>query len=166
MLRSEQPSSWSGRLAHIHLFPFVDRAPIPGGIQPFSGDVSTKYSALLLTVASVFGFMVPVLAQDSNFNLTYHVERTPKAKLSIETRGSTIEKTAEQSGLASNVQTFPGQLVVVRGGDEGRGAFIAQCIEVESTTVSVVQGIDYQGPKAALGKFADQANAAVKAAAE
>jgi hypothetical protein len=64
------------------------------------------------------------------------------------------------------VQTFPGQLVVVRGGDEGRGAFIAQCIEVESTTVSVIQGIDYQRPKAALGAFADQANVAVKAAAD
>ncbi|MBO9198342.1 hypothetical protein J5277_29900 [Rhizobium sp. 16-449-1b] len=125
-----------------------------------------KYSALLLTAASVFGFTVPGLAQDGNFNLAYHVERTPKAKLSIEDCGSAIEKTAKQVGLASDVQTFPGQLVVVRGGDEGRGAFIAHGIEVENTTVSVVQGIDYQGPKAALGEFADQANAAVKAAAE
>jgi hypothetical protein len=125
-----------------------------------------KYSALLLTAASVFGFSVPVLAQDSNFNLTYHVERTPKARLSIEDCGSRIEKTAKQVGLASDIQTFPGQLVVVRGGDEGRGAFIAQCIEVESTTVSVIQGIDYLGPNAALGEFADQANVAVKTAAD
>jgi hypothetical protein len=108
-----------------------------------------KYSALLLTAASVLGFTGPALAQDSNFNLTYHVERTPQAKLSIEDYLSTIENTAKQVGLASDVQIFPGQLVVVRGSDEGRGAFIAPCIEVENTTVSVIQGIDYQGPKAA-----------------
>ena len=124
-----------------------------------------NYSALLLTAASVVGFAVPVLAQDGDFSLTYHVERTPKSKLSIEACASTIENLAKQARLTSDVQAFPGQLVVVRGGLEGHGAFIAQCIEVEHTTVSVVQGINYQGPKAALGEFADQANAAVKAAA-
>jgi uncharacterized protein YhbP (UPF0306 family) len=124
-----------------------------------------KCSVLLVAAASALGFTAPVLAQDSDFNLTYHVERTPKAKLSIEACGSTIEKLAKNAGFAFDSQTFPGQLVVVRGGLEGQGAFIAQCIEVETTTVSVVQGIDYQGPKAALGQFADQAHAAVKAAA-
>jgi len=84
-----------------------------------------NYFAVLLTAASVLGLTVPVLAQDSDFNLTYHVERTPKSKLSIETCGNAIEKMAKRSGLASDVQTFPGQLVVVRGGLEGHGAFIA-----------------------------------------
>jgi hypothetical protein len=124
-----------------------------------------KLYALLVTVTVVVGPALPALAQDTDFNLTYHVERTPRASLSIETCGKIASKTATAAGLSADVQTFPGQLVVVRGGDEGRGAFIVQCIAVENTTVSVVQGIDYQGPKASLGAFADEAHAAVKAAA-
>lgn len=125
-----------------------------------------RYFAQLLSAASVFGAALPALADNADFNLTYHVERTPKAKLSIETCGTVAEKAAKQAGLVADMQSFPGQLVVVRGGSEGRGAFIVQCIAVENTTVSVVQGIDYQGPKAALGNFADKAYAAVKAAAK
>jgi hypothetical protein len=73
---------------------------------------------------------------------------------------------APNKAAATTKQTIAAKLVVVRGSDEGRSAFIAPCIEVENTTVSVIQGIDYQGPKAALGAFADQANVAVKAAAD
>lgn len=124
-----------------------------------------KNHALLLSLLGTLGSALPVLAQDADFNVTYHVERTPKARLSIETCASTVAKAAKQAGLTADVQSFPGQLVTVKGGAEGRGAFIVQCIAVENTTVSVVQGIDYRGPKASLGKFADQAYAAVKAAA-
>ncbi|WP_323717244.1 DUF6180 family protein [Paracoccus aminovorans] len=46
------------------------------------------------------------------------------------------------------------------------GAFIVQCIAVGDTTVSVVQSIDYRQQKGTLGAFADQAFAAVKAAAQ
>ena len=120
--------------------------------------------ALLLSILGTLSSALPVRAQDADFNLTYHVERTPKAKLSIETCGSVVAKAAKQAGLRAEVQSFPGQLVTVRGGAEGRGAFVVQCIEVENTTVSVVQGIDYRGAKASLGKFADQAFAAVKSA--
>lgn len=120
----------------------------------------------LLSAATLICSAVPVFAQNADFNLTYHVERTPKTRLSIETCGKVVVDLAQRAGLRANVQKFPGQLVVIKGGDQGRGAFVVQCIAVENTTVSVVQGIDYQGPKASLGDFADKANAAVKAAAK
>ena len=62
------------------------------------------------------------------------------------------------------VENFPGKLVIVKGGKAGSGAFVVQCITVDNTTVSVVQGIDYRNQKASLGRFADTAFAAVKAA--
>ncbi len=124
-----------------------------------------KRSTLLLATASLSCLSFPALAQDADFNLTYHVERIPAAQLSIEACGDVITQSAEQAGFRVDTQSFPGQLVVVHGGAEGQGAFVAQCIAVESTTVSVVQGIDYTAQKGALGDFADQAFAAVKAAA-
>lgn len=123
-----------------------------------------RASVLLLSAASLSGLSLPVLAQNADFNLTYHIERTPSARLSIETCGNAVAQAARQAGLRADVQSFPGQLVSVRGGTEGSGAFVVQCIAVENTTVSVVQGIDYQGSKGSLGTFADQAFAAVKAA--
>lgn len=109
---------------------------------------------------------LPVLAQaqDADFNLTFHIERTPAAQLSIETCGSTVSSAAQQAGLSSTQQVFAGQLVSVSGGKDGVGTFIVQCIAVDQTTVSVVQGIDYQAQKGAIGEFADQAFAEVKAA--
>lgn len=125
-----------------------------------------KHSALSLSAVCLLFWSLPVFAQEPDFNLTYHVERSPMAQLSIDTCASVVTAAAEQAGLASAVQRFPGQLAVIRGGVEGRGAFIVQCIAVDETTVSVVQGIDYRGQKGALGEFADQAFSAVKAAAK
>lgn len=123
-------------------------------------------ASLLLTFVGMLSPALPAVAQNMDFNLTYHVERTPKSKLSIETCGSVVAKTARQTGLAADMENFPNQLVVVRGGSEGRGAYVVQCIEVESTTVIVVQGIDYRGQKASMGQFADKAHAALKAEAD
>ncbi|WP_315760996.1 DUF6180 family protein [Sphingomonas sp. Y38-1Y] len=71
---------------------------------------------------------------------------------------------ARQSKLNVDVQSFPGQLVIVKGGRTGAGAFVVQCIAVDGKTVSVVQGIDYQNRKAAIGQIADRAFAAIKGA--
>lgn len=108
----------------------------------------------------------PSVAQGTDFNVTYHVERTPAAQLSIETCGKAVVEIATKAGLHTATQSYPGQLVTVSGGAEGSGAFIAQCIAVDDKTVSVVQGIDYRPHKGALGEFADQAFAAVKAAVQ
>jgi hypothetical protein len=109
-------------------------------------------------------FAWPALSQSSDFNLTYHVERTPAARLSLASCGNAVAQVARQSRLSVDVQSFPGQLVIVKGGRAGAGAFVVQCIAVGNTTVSVVQGIDYRTQKGALGHFADRAFAAVKAA--
>jgi len=100
-------------------------------------------------------------AQDSNFQLTYHVERTASAALDVEACGEIATTIAAQAGLRTNVQSYLGQLVVVSGGAEDQGSYIVQCIEVDETTVSVVQGIDYQPQKAVMGEFADDAAAAL-----
>ena len=125
-----------------------------------------KASTSLLSAAAMLGLSLPAFAQGAEFSLTYHVERTPAAQLSIEACGNAVTQAAQQAGLSSDAQSFPGQLVTVRGGAEGRGAFVVQCIAVENMTVSVVQGIDYRAQKGALGEFADQAFAAVKAAVD
>lgn len=124
------------------------------------------HSHWTLAAISVLGFAAPALAQDADFNLTYHVERTPAAQLSIETCGQVVVDAAEQAGLRSATQSYPDQLVTVSGGKDSLGGFVAQCIAVGDTTVTVVQGIDYRQQKGALGEFADQAFAAVKAAAQ
>lgn len=121
-------------------------------------------SRLTLATISALGLALPALAQSPDFNVTYHVERTPAAQLSIETCGKVVTEAATAAGLRSASQSYPGQLVTVTGGEEGRGGFIVQCIAVEDTTVTVVQGIDYAPRKGALGEFADQAFAAVQAA--
>lgn len=118
---------------------------------------------LPITLA-LLGLASPALSQSSNFNLTYHVERTPAARLSLATCGNAVAQIARQSRLSADMQSFPGQLVIVKGGRAGAGAFVVQCIAVGNTTVSVVQGIDYRMQKGALGQFADRAFAAVKAA--
>lgn len=113
---------------------------------------------------AVLTFASPALSQSSDFNLTYHVERTPAARLSLAACGNAVAQVARQSRLSVDVQSFPSQLVIVKGGRAGAGAFVVQCIAVGNTTVSVVQGIDYRAQKGALGQFADRAFAAVKAA--
>ncbi|TWS96314.1 DUF6180 family protein [Reyranella sp. CPCC 100927] len=121
--------------------------------------------AILLPFAvSLLGFSGPGLAQNVDFNLTYHVERTPAARLSIETCSNAVAQTARQAGLRVDVKNYPGQLATVVGGRDGSGAFVAQCIAVDGTTVSVIQGIDYRKQKGSLGEFADRAFEAVKAA--
>ena len=120
--------------------------------------------SVLLTTAGVLGASLPVMAQNTDFNLTYHIERTPAAQLSIETCGKVVAQAAQKAGLRVDVQSYPNQLVTVSGGAEGRGVFVVQCIAVDKTTVSVVQGIDYRRQKGSLGTFADQAFSAVKAA--
>ncbi|WP_323717243.1 DUF6180 family protein [Paracoccus aminovorans] len=123
-------------------------------------------SAWLLGAFGLLGSGFAAAAQDADFNVTYHVERTPAAQLSIETCGKAVVEVATQAGLRSATQSYPDQLVTISGGADGNGAFIVQCIAVGDTTVSVVQGIDYRQQKGALGAFADQAFAAVKAAAQ
>ena len=119
---------------------------------------SLSVAFALTTLAS------PALAQGNDFTLTYHVERTPAAKLTITSCGTAVAQVARRSGLSVGVESFPGRLVIVKGGKAGSGAFVVQCITVGNTTVSVVQGIDYRNQKAGLGRFADTAFAAVKAA--
>lgn len=70
--------------------------------------------------------------------------------------------TTNHSISVMEVPTSPIRMSSEKGGLEGRGAFIVQCIAVEDTTVSVVQGVDYQGPKGALGELADRAAADLK----
>lgn len=125
----------------------------------------TRFSLALGTLA-FWVLAVPATAQDADFNLTYHVERTPAAQLSIEDCGQAVVDAATQAGLRNTTQSYPEQLVTVSGGEDSVGAFVVQCIAVDDTTVSVVQGIDYRQQKGALGTFADQAFAAVKAAAQ
>ena len=96
--------------------------------------------------------------------MTYHVERTPTAKLSLATCGNAVVQLARQSKLSVESQSFPGQLVMVKGGRAGVGTFVVQCIAVSNMTVSVIQGIDYRTQKGAIGQFADRAFAEVKAA--
>lgn len=124
-----------------------------------------KAPLIAASLLALTGAVSPAMAQGQDFNLTYHVERTPAARLSIDACGRAVEKVARQARLTAATQRFPGQLVVVSGGRRGVGAFTAQCIAVGPTTVSVVQGIDYSGRKGGLGAFADRAFAAVKAAA-
>lgn len=123
-----------------------------------------RLTKFVLSAAILLGLSVPALAQKTDFNLTYHVERTPAAKLSIETCGDVVVMAAKRAGLRADLQSFPGQLVMVSGGAESSGVFVVQCIAVDDKTVSVVQGIDYRQQKGALGRFADQASTALKAA--
>lgn len=125
----------------------------------------TRFTSLL-GAFGLLGSLATASAQDADFSLTYHVERIPAARLSIEACGQAVVDTAAKTGMRHTTQSYPDQLVTVSGGEDSRGAFIAQCIVVGDTTVSVIQGIDYQQQKGALGDFADQAFAAVKAAAE
>lgn len=113
---------------------------------------------------ALFAVASPAVSQSRDFNLTYHVERTPASRLSLTTCGNAVTRVARQAGLSVDMQSFPGQLVVVNGGRSGAGAFVVQCIAVGNMTVSVVQGIDYRGQKGPLGLFADRAFQAVKAA--
>lgn len=121
-------------------------------------------AALVLAIGISIGIAAPAAAQNDDFNLTYHVDRTPAAGLSIEACGQAVTRAARQAGLAVTAQRYPGQLVLVKGGRRGVGAFVAQCIAVDGKTVSVVQGIDYRAQKGAMGSFADRAHAAIKAA--
>lgn len=119
-----------------------------------------------LSVALLGGIAAPALAQNGDFNLTYHVERTPASRLSIDSCGRVAAQVARQAKLTADTQSFPGQLVTVKGGRTGAGAFVVQCIAVGTTTVSVVHGMDYGQRKAAFGAFADRTYAALKATAK
>ncbi|NHT75601.1 hypothetical protein C8J35_11025 [Rhizobium sp. PP-F2F-G38] len=125
-----------------------------------------KAVTLSLAALGFIGLPAASQAADQDFTLTYHVERIPAAKLSIDTCGSVVSEVAEKAGLGAALQSFPGQLVTVQGGTSGSGAFVVQCIAVDATTVAVVQGFDYQSTKGPLGDAADQMIAALKAEAE
>lgn len=123
---------------------------------------------LVVFAALVGGFVLsgPAAAQEADFHLTYHVERTPSGQLSIDACGAAVVAAAESAGLTAGTQSVAGKLVTVSGGQAGEGAFTVQCIAVEGMTVSVVQGIDYRSDKGALGDFADQAYEAITDAIE
>lgn len=125
-----------------------------------------KALTIALAAAACAALAPAASAQSGDFSLTYHVERTPASRLSIAACGRIASDTARQSRLTADAQSFPGQLVMVKGGSDGAGAFVVQCIAVGSTTVSVVQGIDYGGRKGALGNYADKTLAALKLAAK
>lgn len=118
----------------------------------------------LLSAVLLLGSMSSVHAQDADFHLTYHVERTPADGLSIDACGDAAVETARQAGFETDRQSVAGLLVTVQGGRQSVGAFVVQCIAVDAKTVSVVQGIDYQPRKGALGRLADQALAALRTA--
>lgn len=122
-------------------------------------------TALSVSVAALAAIATPASAQNGDFNLTYHVDRIPAAKLSIEACGRIVAQTARQARLSVDTQSFPKQLVSLKGGSGGSGAFVVQCIAVGGTTVTVVQGIDYLNGKGPLGNFADRTRAALQAAA-
>ncbi|WP_421566123.1 DUF6180 family protein [Ochrobactrum sp. EDr1-4] len=122
-----------------------------------------KIKVLAITATLFVTSTVPLFAQDNDFNLTFHVERTPSKTLDLETCGSVVESSASAAGFTVSVQRFPQQLVLVSGGEKGSGVFTLQCIAVGDVTVSVVQGIDYRTSKGALGKFADDTYAAILA---
>ncbi len=116
--------------------------------------------------AAVFAAIsMPVLAAADDFNLTYHVERFQTSALSLDACANTVAGNAASAGLTVSITNFPGQLSTVSGGATSAGSFVAQCIAVDDKTVAVVQGIDYSQSKGGLGQFADQAFAAVQAAA-
>lgn len=73
------------------------------------------HSHWTLAAISVLGFATPALAQGIDFNLTYHVERTPAAQLSIEACGQAVVNAATQAGLRSATQSYPDQLVPTDG---------------------------------------------------
>ncbi|WP_323717255.1 DUF6180 family protein [Paracoccus aminovorans] len=82
-------------------------------------------SAWLLGALGLLGSGFPAAAQDADFNVTYHVERTPAAQLSIETCGKAVVEVATQAGLRSATQSYPDQLVTISGGADGK-AFVAR----------------------------------------
>lgn len=115
---------------------------------------------MLSAAAMTLGLAAPALAQEEFF-LTYHVERTDAAALSIESCGQIAADAARAAGLSADTTSFPGQLVTVSGGAKSVGTFVVQCITVDAKTVTVVQGIDYQQTKGQIGSFADQTFAAI-----
>lgn len=114
-------------------------------------------SVLVSTVATA-------TAQGTDFNLTYHVERFATSQLSLDDCGEAASQAAQAAGLAAGQQSVE-TLFTVSGGETGVGSFVVQCIAVDGTTVAVVHGIDYGQTKGAIGLFADQAFAAIRAAA-
>jgi len=115
----------------------------------------------LLTAALQARAGNPDHTQGNDFTLTYHVERFSSASADLQTCGSIAEQAARKAGFSVSVQHYPGQLVMVSGGARGHGVFTVQCLAAEQLTVSVVQGIDYQQSKGALGDFADATHAAM-----
>lgn len=122
-----------------------------------------KTTLTVATAKVLLASSLPLSAQNAQFNLTYHIERTPTAELDIETCGQIVVQAAAEAGFQTNRQSFPDQLVLISGGAGGRGVFTVQCIAVKDVTVSVVQGIDYGALKGSLGNFADIAHEAILA---
>lgn len=115
-----------------------------------------------LAAIAFLGCTTALYAQTTDFNVTYHIERTHAAQLSIESCGKAVMDAAREAGLEAVSENTPEKLVTVSGGSSGKGAFLVQCIAVDDKTISVVQGIDYSPEKGALGDFADLAAKKVK----
>ena len=108
-------------------------------------------AGLFASVLSV----VPAIAADGPFMITYHVERTPANALSLDDCTKFIEGQAQEAGYRVVVSRHEGQLAVISGGPDAGGSFISHCIAVDDKTVSVIQGLDYSSAKGAVGDFAD-----------
>lgn len=119
-------------------------------------------SALLFTAALLAAS--PALAQEADFHLAYHVERTPAASLDLQGCAAVARSAAEAAGYRAALSDYPGQLAVISGGKTNVGTFVVQCIAVENVTVSVIQGIDYRQTKGQMGEFADRLHRQMMAA--
>ncbi len=124
-----------------------------------------KRSTIPLALAALLGAAPAAWANDP-FMITYHVERTPAAALSLDQCTDMIESQARTAGYSVVVNRYTGQLGIVSGGPSSGGAFISHCIAVDDKTVSVIQGLDYAPAKGPVGDFADRVHEALMAAAK
>lgn len=107
------------------------------------------------------------LAEASDFNLEYRVDRADSARMSLDRCADIVQGEAKAAGYTQTVSRYPGQLVTVTGGPGGGGSsFIVHCIAVDQKTVSVVQAIDYRGRQGATARFADRVQAALAKAVQ
>ncbi|MEO9338887.1 DUF6180 family protein, partial [Mesorhizobium sp. SB112] len=72
-----------------------------------------RAAKLLLSTASLLCLCLPTVAQNADFSLTYHIERTPSARLSIEACGNAVAQAAQQNGhgSSSSADACQGKLV-------------------------------------------------------
>lgn len=108
----------------------------------------------------LLGTISPAAAND-DFEITYHIERTPSRSMSLDQCMDMIEREARAAGYRIVINKHPGQLGVISGGPVKGGSFVSHCIVVDDKTVSVIQGLDYSPRKGAVGAFADRVHQAL-----